>query len=68
MKDVTKLAELTADLRTIPEDQIKREPGADGKEHYKMNFDVEMICYSAATSYILIYEGVKYNTVTTEWV
>jgi len=68
MPAVTKLVELTADLRTIPESQLKQEPGANKQMYYMMKFDIEMICYSAATSYILIYDGVKYDTVTTEYV
>jgi hypothetical protein len=68
MIDITKLAVLTADLRTIPVGKIRREPGADGREYYKMYFNLEMICYQVATNCIPIHERVGYHTVTTEWV
>jgi hypothetical protein len=68
MLDVTKLVEFTADFRTIPESLLKQEPGASNQMYYMMRFDIEMICYSDATSFILIYEGAKYDTFTTEYV
>lgn len=44
------------------------ELGEDGDLYYKVNFDIEMTCYSARTGFALIYKGKKYETVTTEYV
>jgi hypothetical protein len=67
MPGVAAHVELTADLSSIPEAQFKQERGLDDKMYYKMNFGIEIICYSAATRYSLIYNGTRYDTVTAEY-
>ena len=68
MPGVTELVEVRANLSGIPEDEFDLEPGADNDLYYKVNFDIEMTCYSATTGFALIYKGKKYETVTTEYV
>ena len=60
--------EVKANLSSIPEDQFDVELGEDNHLYYKVNFDIEMTCYSARTGFALIYKGNKYETVTTEYV
>ena len=42
--------------------------GKDGMLYYKVNFQIQMTCYSAYTKYELIYNGVNYGLVTAEYV
>ena len=60
--------ELKVDLTTIPEETLDRDKGKDGKLYYRCDFEVEVTYCSASTRYVLVYKGIKYNTVEAEYV
>ncbi|KAI0437834.1 hypothetical protein F4803DRAFT_570343 [Xylaria telfairii] len=62
------LCRLTADLSPIPEDELEKRLGADGRMHYWVEFDVEAIYHSASTQYTLLHRGKRYDTITAEYV
>ncbi|KAI8631807.1 hypothetical protein F5Y19DRAFT_472691 [Xylariaceae sp. FL1651] len=62
------LCHLTADLSSIPDSQLNRETGKDGKEYYCVNVEIESVYRSASTEYSLIHKGKRYDTVTAEYV
>jgi len=65
---VQKLVKLTADLTDIPTSSFTKKRGKDGKMYYEVPFAVEMTCHSAHTTYTLVCNGIKYDTVTAEYV
>jgi hypothetical protein len=65
---VQKLVKVTADLTHIPKSSFKKKKGQDGEMYYEVRSAIEMTCYSAHTTYTLVCDGVKYNTVTAEYV
>ncbi|KAL9625213.1 MAG: hypothetical protein Q9160_000615 [Pyrenula sp. 1 TL-2023] len=65
---VRDLAEVKANLTSIPEAEIDQEPGADDQVYYKVNLDIEMTCFSAWTVFALLYKGKRYDTVTAAFV
>ncbi|KAI0018183.1 hypothetical protein F4780DRAFT_781615 [Xylariomycetidae sp. FL0641] len=66
--NVTYLALLVADLRSIPEDQMHKSRGLDGRMYYDLEFQVEAIYRSGLTEYTLIHGGQRYDTVSAEYV
>ena len=66
--DVRHLARLKADLSCIPVGELMQKVGKDGKMYYVVYYDIEMTYYSAHTKYALVYKGVKYDTVSAEYV
>ncbi|KAL9130078.1 MAG: hypothetical protein Q9217_001637 [Psora testacea] len=66
--DVRHLARLRADLSCIPVGELMQRKGRDGKMYYVVYYDIEMTYYSAHTKYALVYKGVKYDSVTAEYV
>ncbi|KAI0475390.1 hypothetical protein GGR56DRAFT_645823 [Xylariaceae sp. FL0804] len=67
-RNVEKLCALTADLRTIPEYEIDKKLGHDGRMYYVVHYDIENLFRGAMTEYTLIYKGKRYDTVTAEYV
>ena len=65
---VQKLVKLTADLTHIPRSAFQKKMGKDGEMYYEVEIAIEMTCYSAHTTYVLVCDGVKYDTVTAEYV
>jgi hypothetical protein len=65
---VQDLVHLTADLTHIPISTFKKKKGIDGRMYYEVKFAIEMTCHSAHTTYALIVDGIKYDTVTAEYV
>ncbi|KAI1757504.1 hypothetical protein F4782DRAFT_525317 [Xylaria castorea] len=66
--NVKMMTRLTADLSPIPENQLDKRLGADGRMHYEVEFDVEAIYHSASTQYTLLHKGKRYDTITAEYV
>ena len=65
---VTELVKVTADLSRIPARRIPQEEGADGEMWYKAAYHIQITYYSAYTTYELIYGGVNYGKVASEYV
>ena len=65
---VKHLARLTADLSCIPTGELERRRGKDGRDYYVVYYDIEMTYYSACTKYALVYKGVRYDSVSAEYV
>ena len=65
---MVQLVDLTADLTQIPLGAFPKAMGADGCLYYKVNFDVEVTCYSAYTTYELVHDGKNYGPVRAEYV
>ncbi|KAL9101421.1 MAG: hypothetical protein Q9163_003313 [Psora crenata] len=66
--DVRHLARLKADLSCIPVSDLMQRVGKDGKMYYVVYYEIEMTYYSAHTKYALVYKGVKYDSVSAEYV
>ncbi|KAI0554889.1 hypothetical protein F4679DRAFT_595406 [Xylaria curta] len=66
--NVRMMCRLTADLSPIPENELDKRLGADGRMHYEVEFDVEAIYHSASTQYTLLHKGKRYDTITAEYV
>lgn len=65
---MTQLVKVEADLSRIPANEIPQTKGADGKMYYKVDYAIQVTYMSAYTSYELIYGGVNYGHVTSEYV
>ncbi|KAL8784773.1 MAG: hypothetical protein Q9195_008909 [Heterodermia aff. obscurata] len=65
---VKKLVTLTADLGCIPEEDLEQRRGEDGKWWYYTKYSIAMTNYSASTSYALVCNGKRYDSVTAEYV
>jgi len=59
---------LTTDLAEVPLSSFKKNRGKDGKMYYHLDYAIEMTCYSAHTTYAVICGGIRYDTVTAEYV
>ncbi|KAI1324220.1 hypothetical protein F5Y16DRAFT_412140 [Xylariaceae sp. FL0255] len=66
--NMRQLCRLTADLSAIPDAQMDQKQGADGQMWYNVAFEIEAVYHSASTQYCLIYKGVRYESVTAEYV
>ncbi|KAI0905828.1 hypothetical protein F4823DRAFT_632251 [Ustulina deusta] len=66
--NVKLLCRLSADLSSIPDEQLTKRLGADGRMHYYVEFDIEAVYHSATTQYTLIHKGQRYDSVTAEYV
>ncbi|KAG8669583.1 hypothetical protein FPOAC2_08917 [Fusarium poae] len=62
------LSHVEADVSHIPENQLSRRQGSDGQWYYELNCKIEAVYLSASTTYTLLYNGQRYNTVTCEYV
>jgi hypothetical protein len=67
-ENVSVLCHLEADLSHIPENQLHRQKGADGKLYYVVSCVIEAVYLSASTQYTLLYNNQRYSTVTAEYV
>ncbi len=65
---VVDLVKLTADLSYIPESSIDKRYGKDDELNYYLDWIIEMTSYSVSTKYEIEYKGVRYATVTAEYV
>jgi len=65
---VRDLVAITADFSHIRAWDFKIAMGHDGNRYYKVEYSIQMTCYSAYTKYELIYNGVNYGEVTAEYV
>ncbi|KAL9000689.1 MAG: hypothetical protein Q9169_000725 [Polycauliona sp. 2 TL-2023] len=65
---VQKLVVVSADLGRIPFHNFPTEFGADDALYYRIEYCIEVTCYSAYTKYELIYDGFNYGPVTAEYV
>ena len=66
--NVKHLARLTADLSCIPSGELTKKMGKDGRWYYVVYYDIEMTYYSANTKYAMVYKGVRYDSITAEYV
>ncbi|KAL8819859.1 MAG: hypothetical protein Q9191_007642 [Dirinaria sp. TL-2023a] len=66
--NVKHLARLTADLSCIPSGELTKKMGKDGRWYYVVYYDIEMTYYSASTKYAMVYKGVRYDSITAEYV
>jgi len=64
------LVRLNADLSSLSEADLRASIRrcADGQNWYLISGAVEATYHSASTSYVLLYRGTRYNTVTAEYV
>ncbi|KAI0973835.1 hypothetical protein F4678DRAFT_459322 [Xylaria arbuscula] len=62
------LCRLSADLSSIPDNQLGTRLGVDGRMYYYLEFDIESVYHSASTQYTLIYKEKRYDTVNAEYV
>ena len=65
---VKHLARLKADLSCIPQSELMQRVGRDGKMYYVVYYEIEMTYLSAHTRYALVYKGVRYDSVSAEYV
>ena len=65
---VKQLVRLTADLSKIPAHRLPTKMGADGRDYYDIQFEIEVTFYSTYTTYELIYDGINYGIVASEYV
>ena len=66
--EVRHLARLKADLSCIPVGELMQKAGMDGKRYFVVYYEIEMVYYSAVTKYALVYKGVRYDSVSAEYV
>ncbi|KFA49615.1 hypothetical protein S40293_06616 [Stachybotrys chartarum IBT 40293] len=66
--NVKLLSHVEADVSHIPENQLGRRQGSDGQWYYELNCKIEAVYLSASTTYTLLYNNQRYNTVTCEYV
>lgn len=66
--NVKLLARIEADVSHIPENQLARTTGKDGQAYYELSCKIEAVYLSASTTYTLLYNNQRYNTVTCEYV
>lgn len=67
-ESVTQLVIVEADLSRIPTKMIPQRKGADGKMYYNVHFAIQVTYMSAYTSYELVYAGVNYGHIKSEYV
>ncbi|KAL0941392.1 hsp70-like protein [Colletotrichum truncatum] len=67
-ENVSMLAHVEADVSHIPENSLARRRGNDGHLYYELNCKIEAVYLSASTTYTLLYNNQRYNTVTAEYV
>lgn len=65
---VTQLVKVEADLSRIPISKIPKTKGADNKMYFQVDYAIQVTYLSAYTSYELIYGGVNYGHVNSEYV
>ena len=66
--DVRNLARLKADLSCIPTGELMQRCGKDGKMYFVVYYEIEMTYFSACTKYALVHKGVRYDSVSAEYV
>ncbi|KAF7559220.1 hypothetical protein G7046_g4942 [Stylonectria norvegica] len=66
--NVKVLANVEADVSHIPENLLQRRQGNDGQWYYELSCKIEAVYLSASTTYTLLYNNQRYNTVTCEYV
>ncbi|KAB5583554.1 hypothetical protein GE09DRAFT_946950 [Coniochaeta sp. 2T2.1] len=66
--NVSLLCHVEADVSHIPEHELRRRRGSDGLLYYELSCKIEAVYLSASTQYTIIYNGVRYNSVTAEYV
>ncbi|KAI0010680.1 hypothetical protein F4779DRAFT_576471 [Xylariaceae sp. FL0662B] len=66
--NVQTLCRVTANLDHIPEDDLDKRQGVDGRLYYVYKFEIEAVYRSASTEYTLIHKGRRYDTVRAEYV
>ncbi|KAF7544953.1 hypothetical protein G7Z17_g9551 [Cylindrodendrum hubeiense] len=62
------LSNVEADVSHIPENLLARRQGSDGQWYYELSCKIEAVYLSASTTYTLLYNNQRYNTVTCEYV
>ena len=60
--------DVKADLSPIPLARFPKATGADGHSYLKVDFHIEITCYSAYTKFELIHGGKNYGPVAAEYV
>lgn len=65
---VHKLVEISANLSSVPIQNIPTVRGVDGYMYYQVDIAIEITYYSAYTKYELIHDDVNYGLVTAEYV
>ncbi|KAH0439624.1 hsp70-like protein [Colletotrichum camelliae] len=66
--NVSMLVHVEADVSHIPENMLARRQGSDGQWYYELSCKIEAVYLSASTTYTLLYNNSRYNTVTAEYV
>lgn len=67
-ENVKVLSHVEADVSHIPENLLARRQGSDGQWYYELSCKIEAVYLSASTTYTLLYNNQRYNTVTCEYV
>ncbi|KAG7053623.1 Hsp70-like protein [Colletotrichum scovillei] len=65
-ENVSMLVHVEADVGHIPEHMLSRRQGLDGQWYYELNCKIEAVYLSASTTYTLLYNNQRYNTVTAD--
>ncbi|KAF6817805.1 Chaperone protein DnaK [Colletotrichum sojae] len=66
--NVSMVVHVEADVSHIPEHSLARRRGADGQWYYELACKIEAVYLSASTTYTLLFNNQRYNTVTAEYV
>ncbi|KAG0650908.1 hypothetical protein D0Z07_2774 [Hyphodiscus hymeniophilus] len=68
--NVLKLATLTGDLSHLEKSDLEKmiTTRNDGKKYYAVKLAIEATFHSASTTYVLLFHGKRYDTVTAEYV
>ena len=62
--DVLELATVTADISGV---ELDRRRGADGRDYYVVDFDIEMTCFAGKTEFTPVYRGKRYRPADIEY-
>jgi hypothetical protein len=66
--EATVSMKLRADFSHIPPSKLNKEKGTDGRLYYQVFFEVEMTLRSASLNFVLIHNGVRYETIQVQFV
>lgn len=66
MKGIYKVAEITADLRGVPQNKFTKDSSPDGRTFHCLDFDLE-ISVQSSLQYSLLVDGVRYGSVSAKY-
>ncbi|KAH9904264.1 hypothetical protein F4778DRAFT_789845 [Xylariomycetidae sp. FL2044] len=66
-ENVNLLCRVVADVSHIPEENLDKITGIDGRIYYSLDCEIEAVFRTASTEYTLIHKGRRYETVSAEY-